>query len=171
MPTQTYRPLATVTLGSSAASVTFSSIPATYRDLIVAATAQDPVSGTTFSNIGLQFNNDTGSNYNWTDMYGDGTSAVAQVQSNSATILAGYMSSQNNVFSVHNFQFMDYSATDKHKTVLVRSSLGTRSPNTTQLAQATTGRWANTAAITSIRIIGGTAFKAGSTFNLYGIAS
>ena len=35
MPTPTYTPLATVTLGTSAASVTFSSIPATYRDLIL----------------------------------------------------------------------------------------------------------------------------------------
>ena len=167
----TYVALANITLGSSASSVTFSSIPATYRDLVIAANAQDPVSGTTFSNIGLQFNSDTGSNYNWLDMYGDGSSAVSQVQSNVTGILAGYMSSQNNIFSAHIFQIMDYSATDKHKTVLVRSNLGTRSPNTTQLAQATAGRWANTSAITSIRLSGGTSFKAGSTFALYGIQS
>jgi hypothetical protein len=61
---------------------------------------------------------------------------------------------------------MDYSATDKHKTVLVRSNI----PADTVAAHAV--RWANTAAITTVGVaaISGT-WSAGTTFALYGIAS
>ena len=60
---------------------------------------------------------------------------------------------------------MDYSATDKHKTMLSRggsSSFG---------VGMNAGRWANTSAVTSVLVIGqsGLDFAAGSTFYLYGI--
>jgi hypothetical protein len=57
MPTPTYTPLATVTLGTTAASVTFSSIPATYRDLIFVLSG---LGGS--ANITLRYNGDSGSN-------------------------------------------------------------------------------------------------------------
>jgi hypothetical protein len=59
---------------------------------------------------------------------------------------------------------MDYSATNKHKSVVTRND----HPSHTQ-AQA--NRWANTAAITSISIAvrGGSSFASGSTFSLYGV--
>ncbi len=64
-------------------------------------------------------------------------------------------------------QIMDYSATDKHKTVLVRvGNVGNSEVG------ANAGRWASTAAITSVRVApnDGT-FSSGSTFNLYGIVA
>ena len=60
--------------------------------------------------------------------------------------------------------FMDYSATDKHKTVLIRAN----HPGETV---ACAGRWANTAAITSITINTASTFVIGSVFSLYGIVS
>jgi hypothetical protein len=66
MPTSTYVALATTTLGATAASVTFSSIPATYRDLVLV------YNGTTSANIGVdvEFNGDTNSaNYSRVFMY------------------------------------------------------------------------------------------------------
>jgi len=74
MPTPTYTPLATVTLGSTAASVTFSSIPATYRDLILIITAQRTGSPV---NVGMRFNGDSGSNYSSVFMTGTGSSAIS----------------------------------------------------------------------------------------------
>jgi len=162
MPTPTYTPLATVTLASSASSVTFSSIPATYRDLILT------VAGTNSANafITLQFNGDTGSNYSMVFMQGSGSGATSTSSSGVEII-----TSQNNVGTALKtglIQIMDYSATDKHKTVLARTD-GENSG--TRLTAALAARWANTAAITSIRVYDGNGsnYLTGSTFNLYGV--
>jgi hypothetical protein len=162
MPTPTYTPLATITLSSTTTQVTFSSIPSTYRDLIVV------VAGTTTSTvgIGMLFNNDGGANYSYVDMYGSGGGTPSS-SSNGAdgNINVGVMSTgQSNII----WQVMDYSATDKHKAVLVRTNVpdgwGVR---------AAAGRWANTAAINSVRILrnGVHSINSGTVISLYGIAA
>jgi hypothetical protein len=159
LPTPTYTALANITLGSSASSITFSSIPATYRDLVLVADYSTSPS----SACEIRFNGDTGSNYSTVTMRGDGTSAfstsytAAFIQPSNGT---GEAANTRNLFT---FQVMDYSATDKHKTSLLRMN----NPGHTQ-AQA--NRWANTAAITSVAIYNAT-FLTGATFALYGIAS
>jgi hypothetical protein len=154
MPTPTYTPLATVTLGSSAASVTFSSIPATYRDLILI------VNGTASAgqNIKGIFNSDsTASNYSRVTAYGDGSSTASGSANDNSFLY--FQTSQ----SIITCQVMDYSATDKHKSVLVRTS-------NSSLAEMTAARWANTAAITSFQILTTTGtFSTGTTFSLYGV--
>jgi hypothetical protein len=160
MPTPTYTPLATVTLGSSASSVTFSSIPATYRDLIVvfAGTASE------LTELRLRLNGDTASNYSFVLMRGNGSITESLSSSPNTAIFAGgrLTTGQSNVL----FNIMDYSATDKHKTVLGRDN------NTGYGVVAVAGRYASTSAITSVNIgaDSGT-FSTGATFNLYGIAS
>ena len=153
MPTPTYTPLATVTLGASASSVTFSSIPATYRDLILV------VSGTTTAAAGITFTHNgdtTNANYTSVFMNGSGSSATSGTATNRNMISLYTQQSMGIV------QFLDYSATDKHKTGLARSD--SASNETYALAR----RWANTAAINSIAVGGGT-FNAGCTFSLYGV--
>ena len=152
MPTPTYTALANVTLGSTA-TVTFSSIPATYRDLILV------VRGTTNN---IRVNGDTGSNYSNVAMYGNGSSAGSGAETTTFfyTNWWGGGTAANRMYIV---QFMDYSATDKHKTILVRGDQADAEAN------ANAGRWANTAAITSITSVG--TAPAGSTWSLYGIAS
>ena len=161
MPTSTYIPLATLTLGSAASSVTFSSIPATYRDLIVVFAG----TRTGSNNILFRFNSDTGSNYNWVVANGNG-STTASVAETVTSIPTGYYNiatdAQMNVI----FQVMDYSATDKHKTALSRNSQAAAG------VAMVAGRWGNTAAITTLQVLTGDAnFGSGSTFSLYGIAS
>lgn len=153
MPTPTYDLIASNVLSSSASSVTFSSIPATYRDLIVVVTSTGAGSGT------MRFNGDTGSNYSTVAMYGDGSSAFSMSGTGTDFIFANMSE-----VSVSITQIMDYSATDKHKTVLGR--YGRASGQV--WARAT--RWANTAAINQITMTHGT-FGAGATFYLYGIVS
>jgi len=166
MPTPTYTPLATVTLASSSTSVTFSNIPATYRDLIF-------VLSTTNSNTGAQdafirINGDTGSNYNM--VYAD-TSNGTFISSSLSNVNYQYLfynpSGSTSIINSTIVQLMDYSATDKHKSGLFRQNGATGSVG----MYAT--RWANTAAITSLEAytFGGPTFLAGSTFNLYGVIS
>jgi hypothetical protein len=108
-------------------------------------------------------NADTGSNYQRVTMQGDGTSAT----SNGATTAFITLGDANADFSYNSItHFMDYSATDKHKTVLCRSNHASIS------TRAIANRWANTAAITSIKVeLNSSSFDTGSTFNLYGIVS
>lgn len=169
---KTYEPIATQTLGSTVNSVTFGSIPQTYTDLVLIFFVQDNASGSTFANAQIQFNGDTGSNYSWLEMYGNGTSAVGQSANNNTTIWGGYISTVSGVFSANSMQIMNYSNTTTFKSTIGRANLGVTSPNTTTVTEAIVGCWRNTNAISSIKINSanaGTLFSVGSTFTLYGI--
>lgn len=165
MPTMTYTPLATVTLGSSAASVTFSNIPATYRDLILNVNGT-PTGGNPL--VLVRFNSDTGTNYPQVYMWAttaaqSGTNAGSGHYITSTSVLAGARFDGN-------VSVMDYSATDKHKTVLSRS--GYTNAASVQIAESSATRWANTGAITSLAVVASVNnFASGTTFNLYGVIS
>lgn len=161
MPTATYTPLANITLGSSSTSVSFSSIPATYRDLVLVVNYE----ANSVGYLQLRVNNDTGNNYSFVTMYTDPavvstTNTYDRFYPTTNTTLSGAR-----IMNVT--QIMDYSATDKHKSFLNRVNF-TRATSV-QVVETQAGRWANTAAITSIQVLGG--FAAGGTFALYGIAS
>jgi hypothetical protein len=173
MPTPTYVPLATVTLGSSASSVTFSSIPATYRDLVIVANGRTSYTSDSDDSISLRFNADTGSNYSQVFAlgYSAGTFSTAYTGNRMGVFAFAASASGNTNFGVATANIMDYSATDKHKTVLGR---GNNPPDSSVTMSA--ARWADTAAITSIlltpdRFLQGasSAFVAGCTFNLFGV--
>jgi len=161
MPTPTYIALGNITLGSSTSSVTFSSIPATYRDLVLVVSGG--ITGSQGNNW-LFLNGDTNqSNYSFVRILGNGSSRSSEVNQpgvNGASV-SDMTSTQNQVIA----QIMDYSATDKHKTRLSRSD----QPSSTVTAYASI--WANTAAVTSLTFAGGNggSLAAGSTFALYGI--
>jgi len=160
MPTSTYVALATTTLASASSSVTFSSIPTSgYRDLVLV------INGTNSGSQDLKFifNGDTGSNYSRVAMYGQ-SSGIGSFSDNGQN--AGLWASVQTVLNTVIANIMDYSATDKHKTVLVRSD------NAGDRVRAYAGRWASTSAITSIQLDPtGTSWQAGTTISLYGIAS
>jgi hypothetical protein len=159
MPTPTYTPLATVTLGTAAASVTFSSIPATYRDLIFVFNGTTTID----DGVGLRFNGDTGSNYSNVRMFGNSSGAGSDTSTTTRIPTTAGNSSLRTAFIS---QVMDYSATDKHKTVLTRNNI------TDNNVAAIAGRWANTAAITSVTVLSpGSTITSGSTISLYAIVS
>jgi hypothetical protein len=160
VPTPTYTPLATVTLASAASSVTFSSIPNTYRDLVLIFTG----TRTGNNNVLVRVNGDSGNNYNYVGASSSGStsssSGVLGANNFPSTLASLQTNSQLNVV----WQFMDYSATNKHKSVLTRfSQTGTE-------AAMFANRWANTVAINSIQVFTGNEnFGSGSTFSIYGV--
>jgi hypothetical protein len=88
MATNTYVALDTQTLGSAAASVTFSSIPQTYTDLVLV------INGYSINDVDWRFRMgngsiDSGSNYSGTYMYGDGSGASSYRESNVTGIGTG----------------------------------------------------------------------------------
>jgi hypothetical protein len=158
----TYTPIASITLGATAASVTFSSIPQTYTDLILVANCFS-ISSATSSSIGVQFNGDTATNYSRTLLYGDGTTAAStrDASTSSSTILyyEGLASLAPNILHI-----MNYSNTTTYKTFIARANFA---GSTVRLG---VGLWRSTAAISSVVLVPTTSsFASGSTFNLYGI--
>lgn len=162
----TYTPIATQTLGSSAATVTFSSISGTYTDLILVIAAAS-VSGE--PTISFQLNSDTGSNYSRTLLIGNGSTATSERASSSTQ---GRISNSTGLTTTLGAnatiaQFMNYSNATTNKTVIARS-------NTTLYAtEAIVNLYRSTAAITSIALFtnSGVSFATGSTFTLYGVKS
>lgn len=159
-------PLANLTLGSAAATVTFSSISGSYRDLMLIVGNLNTNTSVVYGY--MRFNGDTATNYSYVNMAGDGSSATSGNGSN----LNGCYIQPNSTFSttsnaILTISIMDYSATDKHKTALIRSN------NPGSFVSAIANRWASTAAITSLDIAttSATMWAAGSTFSLYGVSA
>jgi hypothetical protein len=154
--TVTYDKIATTTLGSSATSTTFSSIPSTYTDLVVVFQGTG-VSGDT---LYYQFNNDTGTNYSDTYLFGDGNTGSGRHTNISGIFGAGVNTSQ----CMQIINIMNYSNTTTNKTTLLRGNA-----NGIGAAVAFAGLWRSTSAITSIKLSLNSNFAAGSTFTIYGI--
>jgi hypothetical protein len=160
MPTATYIALANLTLTSSDASVEFTSIPDTYRDLVLVA--QTKATGNTYARV--RVNGDTGSNYTRARTFANSGGVSSGTNTLNAFDLSDVNTTDWNFDTLH---FLDASATDKHKTVLIRSSQTNVSEVSTQV-----GRLATTSRITSITVLtNSNAFAIGSTFTLYGIVS
>ena len=162
---KTYEPIAAQTLGSAAASVTFSSIPQTYTDLVLVGNVQLTSAG---QSLLYQFNSDTATNYSLTILKGNGTSATSDRRSNvnyqlAAGWDAGLPTSASFGTGIINIQ--NYSNATTFKTSLARGSNAAGGDVT-----ATVNLWRNTAAITSVTAYTGSGnFATGSTFVLYGI--
>jgi hypothetical protein len=164
MPTPTYTPLANITLTGSAASVTFSSISQAYRDLILVATM--PRTNVTDTNSYVRLNGDSGGNYSYVQMFGNGSGAYSNSASSESQGRA--FTYQNSTSRQYNgiLQLMDYSATDKHKTFLTRYNGDDSGVGAFAL------RWASTSAVTTLLIYPGSgSYEAGATFALFGVAA
>lgn len=158
----TYTPIASTTIGTAVASYTFSSIPATYTDLVLIVNNK-LVSGS--ASLRIQFNGDTATNYSGTQLYGYGSSASSGRETSTAT---PYMGSESTGWGTHNLNIFSYANTSVYKTWTYRSGdVGVG------IVEAGVYLWRSTAAITSIKLFDNSAnnFDVGSTFALYGIAA
>ena len=167
----TYEPIATTTLGTAAATVTFSSIPGTYTDLVLVMRVTNSSSGSLA--VLTTFNNDTGSNYSVTRVYGNGSTATSDRFSSATAIDAGYMPGSNGTGpGTIIANIMNYSNTTTDKTVLDRWE-SEAAASGSRYVVAVVGLWRSTSAITEIDLglNGAGDFTSGSTFTLYGIAS
>ena len=166
MPTATYTPIATQTLGSAAASITFSSIPSTYTDLRLVFTFVGTLGSATPQ---IRFNGDTANNYSDTDLQGTGTSAT----SNNNVGTSFGMSLYGSLFGVSTtiptlatVDIFSY-AGSTNKTALGTMSSDNNGSGTIDVA---VGLWRSTAAITSVTIFTATStFAAGMIATLWGI--
>ena len=163
----TYTPIATTTLGSATSSYTFSSIPSTYTDLVLVTN----LSSASNANIYFRLNGDTGTNYSFTFLSGDGSTANSSRTSNAAQGTATWTgASMNSSWTTCVANFMNYSNTTTYKTFLTRyAAINTVNQGE---ASAVVNLWRSTAAINSITVLSlSPNYSIGSTLTLYGIAS
>lgn len=163
----TYVALRTETVATATPSVTFNlSGISGYTDLKLIITAKDG-SASTYGAAFLRFNSDSASNYSFTNIYGDGSTA-GSTRSTSATsgdiLIAGSTASN---FGISTVDIFNYANTTTYKTFISRGNTAESYTN------ARVGLWRKTPeAINSILITSGNGnFAVGSTFSLYGIAN
>ena len=170
--TNSYESIATVTVGSGgSANVTFSSIPSTYTHLQVRGIARSLEANTGVDVAYARFNSDTGSNYSWHQIAGNGSTANADPGTSTSFMRAGFIALNNepaNVFGSVVIDILDYKDTNKYKTIRVLS--GTEYNNSNGGVCFSSGSWRNTNAITAITLQpSGANFAQYTQFALYGI--
>ena len=158
--------LASTTLASAAASITFSSIPSTYRSLRLIFSGAT-TAAITWSNVGIRFNGDSGSNY-----YHQLTSTV--FASSTTGAWAGASTGGGGVnasFSGNDIVVYDYASTNRRKLMV---GLGVTDTSTTSTPSAGAGfyynLWTGNAAITSITFLDftGNNLATGTMASVYG---
>lgn len=166
-----YDALASLSLSTSTAAITFAGIPAGYEHLQIRAVHRGTV-GAGDGTVYFRFNDDYGSNYSWHRLYGYGSSAGADASASTTAIAAGQSMGATpslQSFSVMISDLLDYADVSKNKTV--RSLAGTDlNGDASGAVFYNSGLWMNTSAINSITITNNqTAFAAYSHFALYGV--
>ena len=170
-PSGDFQSIATVTVGSGGTgTITFSSIPSTYKHLQIRAFGQSNRATVSFDGAQMKINGDTASNYSGHGLTGTGAAA------GSGSFLGSYMQVPWVGFGTTTgsnwggcvIDILDYTDTNKFKTV---RALGGADGNGSGYVTLASGNWRSTSAITSISFIpdGGTTWSQYSSFALYGI--
>jgi hypothetical protein len=154
---------------TSGSSITFSSIPSTYKHLQIRFSVKSP-SG--LPSLNITYNGDTSSSYTVHSLVGNGTSASATsaVSRTNFPIAWAYgmVATYQNVAIM---DIIDYASTTKNKTARAFYGQDDNSGTTSSTLELNSGLWINTAAINSltVTVTGGLAYQSGTTISLYGI--
>ena len=167
----TYELISSNVLSSSAASVTFSSIPATYTDLVLRASMRDNINNDFTDNF-LTFNGNTSSIYSRTQIRGNGANGASTRSSSAANIELAFLTPGTqiaaNTFNSLEIYIPSYTASQNK----CFSAFSAGEANvTTAYIVANAGLFSSTTAISSITLTDGAGgnFVSGSSFYLYGI--
>jgi hypothetical protein len=160
----TYDNIATTTLSSAAATITFSSIPATYTDLrlVFIGTASASTNGY------IRFNSDSGTNYSRTSLTGDGSGVYAQRATNVTFVTMTVNNAINTTIpTLRTADIFSYAGSTNKTVLTTEASDLNGSGGSVVVVQL----WRNTSAINQIELstTGGANYSAGTTVTLYGI--
>ena len=159
----TYEPIATTTLGSAAATITFNSIPATYTDIRVVLSLIGTIAGRQSL---VTFNNDSSALYSMTYLYGTGTGAASGRSSNRNDFWIEVGGASTTIPHLITYDVFSY-AGSTFKTVL---ATGQEDNNGSGYVSRTVALYRSTTAISRMDMtLSGTTFAIGTTATLYGI--
>jgi hypothetical protein len=160
-----------VVTSSSQASVSFSSIPNTYRDLIIIVRGRGTKSATS-ANLLLQFNGDTGANYDMQVLQGFGTGSGASESFGQTSAFVAQLSGATataNFAGNAQIRVFDYRGTTFFKNAYTPGGFQITTSGTGAAVGMFFNQWRSTAAITSVLVfLDSGAFVDGSVVSLYG---
>jgi hypothetical protein len=162
-----YESIATASGTGSSGTISFTSIPSTYKHLQVRFLSRSDSAG--LNQVFVQFNSDTGSNYSQHLLLGYGSveSSGTANASRMSVSLQGGSSTAANIYGACVVDVLDYADTNKYKTT---RGLGGADANGSGYVWYSSGNWRNTNAISSVQIIAENGnFTTASSFALYGI--
>lgn len=174
----TYVAIAKTILTSTTASVTFSSIPQTYTDLLLVSSTRNTDGGyaTAFT---MEFNADATTKYSYASVKGQAGTVTASLTANSTyyehlqSVSGGSVTASS--YSNLEFYFPNYNSTSQ-RPIGSTGVVENNAASTGAAISAVAGLYRGTAAITSIKMgaysdFTSVSFVSGSTFHLYGIKS
>lgn len=167
-----FESIATVTGTGSSNTITFSSIPSTFQHLQIRGIARNTYASNR-ADLGIRINGDTGSNYAYHNLRGNGSTVAAGNNTPDSSIFIGWTSSANATSNINGaaiIDILDYGSSSKNKVIraLVGDDLNAASTDST--IWLASGLWLNTNSITSISLYAPFGnFDTSSSFALYGI--
>jgi len=163
LSTTSYESIATTTVSTAVSSITFSSIPATFKHLQIRGIGKPTATGA--HDLLFTLNGDTTSNYFSHQLYGTGASAVS---ASYGTTNQAYITYWDNAqFGSFVCDILDYSNTNKNTTT---RALGGHDLNGSGFILLRSGLWMNTNAVSTINLfLGSGNFAQYSQLALYGI--
>lgn len=160
-----FESIATVNVGAGGPyTITFSSIPSTYKHLQVRAIAKF----SSADNMIIRMNSDTGNNYAYHYLFGSGSAASSSGGSSANSIIATYDPSATSTYAGIVLDILDYANTSKYKTTRMLTGIDTNGGGNVALYS---GLWQSTSAISTLTF---TTYNANnmsqySSFALYGV--
>jgi hypothetical protein len=168
-----YESIATAVGTGSSNTITFSSIPSTYKHLQIRAIARDTFASTSIRGFLYRLNSDTGANYSRHALFGDGSSVTAEGDASLTYFNAGNIIPDNNltanVMGTLIIDIHDYASSTKNKTIRGFSGIDLNGSGNVYLTSAS---WMSTSPVTSFSIFtnsGSINFSTSTVFSLYGI--
>jgi hypothetical protein len=166
--TTTYTLIASSTVGSGGVSnISFTSIPATYTDLVVKISTRDSRSTNPYNELTVSFNGSP--SYARKTIYGTGTSSGSEGDSSGNFIYSGTSTTTANTFANDELYIPNYRSSSA-KSISAETAAETNAATGNLLILAA-GSSTLTSAITSVTLTpnGGNTFLQYSTAYLYGI--
>lgn len=162
-----FESIQTVTLGGTQSSISFTSIPSTYKHLQIRYLLRGTNAGL---GVYARFNSDSGSNYANHYLTGDGSSASSGAYLSETRFIFGAGAGTalgTGIFAVAILDILDYKSTVKYKTGRALSGVDANGSGNVSLNSSL---WLNTNAISNIEIFPTAgSFAQYSSFALYGI--
>lgn len=167
-----FESIATVTVGSGgASSIDFTSIPGTYQHLQIRLMSRANFSFAGGLQVIIRFNSDTGNNYRWHRLHGDGASVVAAANASAGGFIGMQKSiadttTGSSVFSGQIVDILDYASSSKTTTVRAFNGYDANGIGTVSIQS---GLWTSTNSVTSIALTSDGNWIQHTTAALYGV--
>jgi hypothetical protein len=168
----TYTLISSNVLTTTAASVTFSAIPATFTDLVLRASIRTDSAATQDSLI-MKLNNDSSALYSTIMLRGNGSSAISAVTSSETSINARQVDADtatSNTFSSTEIYIPSYTVS-QNKPISIDGVQENNNAEAFRIAIASLYRSSTAISRIDFNPLNGTNFVSGSSFYLYGISN